>query len=149
MAASKWYAVEFPIVRTGRKAIAYVEADSRQAALNIDPGATLLGGPYGTVAAAEKAFPQGSHGSTASSTGTPTVNATPGNPLGWLTGFGGDIASGLEGGIDAIISDIWNVIEGPLLVLLGLIILAAVLIIFFKNDMSAGLGSALAMAAAA
>lgn len=59
----------------------------------------------------------------------------PGGNFGWLTGIGGSIASGIEGGVIAILKDLWAVIEGPVLVLVGVVIAVVVLVVFFKNDL--------------
>jgi hypothetical protein len=84
-----WYAVKVDVPRTGRTEILYVQADSRQDAANIDPGSTVLGGPYLTEADAEHAAPQGSSGSTKVATGvTPAVNDLPENPLSFLGEIG-------------------------------------------------------------
>jgi len=56
------------------------------------------------------------------------------NPANWLSSIGGGLASGIEGGVVTVLKDIWQVIEGPLLVLLGIIIGMWVLVIYFKND---------------
>jgi hypothetical protein len=73
------------------------------------------------------------------------------NPLSaaqnFFSSIGGMIAAGFEKGFIQIIKDIWNVILGPLEVLLGLWIAIVVLAIYFKNDI-AGLASTIALAAA-
>lgn len=148
MASAQWWAVKVHLERTGRTLIEYIEADNRQGALAAGgPGATIAGGPYQSQKQAEGKVPQGSHGTTKSHSGDPVINATKQNPLGWLGGIGGDIASGIEGGVVAVLKDIWHVIQGPLLVLLGIGIALAVLTIYFKNDIMA-LGGAAAGAAA-
>jgi hypothetical protein len=85
-----WYAVEQDVARTGRTQILYVQADSGQAAVSAYPGGTLLGGPYASEAAAEKAHPQGSSGSTADAAGLPppTTDLTPSDPLPGLAQIG-------------------------------------------------------------
>lgn len=88
MATEQWYAVKVIQSRTGRTLIEYVQATSTQQAAETFPGSTVLGGGYPTQAAAEAAFPQGSAGTTASSSGNPTVSNAPVNPLGGLAGIG-------------------------------------------------------------
>lgn len=56
------------------------------------------------------------------------------NPASWLSSIGGGLASGIEGGVITVLKDIWQVIEGPLLVLLGALIGLWVLVIYFKDD---------------
>jgi hypothetical protein len=137
MAKSAWYAVKVDVPRTGRAIIEYVIADSKQAAGETDPGSTVLGGPYNTQSAAMAAFPQGSHGTTKSSTGPPVVNVKP-LSYNWLTGIGGDIASGIEGGVVQLLKDVWTVIEGPLLVIVGAVVFLFVIVSYFKSDIAAG-----------
>jgi len=152
---AQWWVVTVPVVRTGRKLLEYVEGTHQQAQ-NVDPGATVVAGPYPSKDAAEKRNPQGTHGSAKSSSGPIVVNATPGkrldlNPLSWITGLGGDIASGIEGGVVALLKDLWTVIEGPMLVLIGVVIAVVVLIVFFKNDLmqiGTSIGALAAMGAA-
>jgi hypothetical protein len=64
----------------------------------------------------------------------------------WLGSIGGSLASGIEGGFVAILKDLWKVIEGPLLVVIGIAIAAIVLVVYFKNDIMAVAGSAAAAA---
>lgn len=54
----------------------------------------------------------------------------------WLSGLGGDIASGIEGSLVAFLHDLWTVIVAPLAIItgIGLIILAFVL--FFKEEIA-------------
>lgn len=56
------------------------------------------------------------------------------NPLNWLSDLGGKLASGIESGFVTLIKDLWNVVVGPLEVLLGALIGMWVLTIYFKND---------------
>lgn len=60
----------------------------------------------------------------------------PGGNFGWLTGLGGGIASGIEGGVVAVLKDLWRVVEGPLLVIAGIIVALIVLSVYFKNDIA-------------
>jgi hypothetical protein len=58
----------------------------------------------------------------------------------WISGIGGSIASGLEGGVVAFLRDIFNVVVGPLEVVVGAVLIAFALVICFKDDlMQAGL----------
>lgn len=74
------------------------------------------------------------------------------NPLkivgGWLSGVGGQIGSGIEAGIVTSLKDLWDVIIGPVEVLLGFLIFLWVIAIYLKDDLLA-VGRIAAMAAAA
>lgn len=73
-----------------------------------------------------------------------------GEPGNWINSIGGELASAIEGGIVAILKDLWAVVEGPLLIIAGIAIVFAVVIAFFKNDIMQGakfLGGTLAVAA--
>lgn len=63
-----------------------------------------------------------------------TINLPDLNPLSWLSSLGGDIGSGIEGGLIQVIKDLWAVIIGPLEVLLGVLIGMWVLVIYFRHD---------------
>jgi hypothetical protein len=52
----------------------------------------------------------------------------------WLTSTAGDMASGLEGAMVAILGDLWGVIAGPLEVLVGVVIIIIVLGWALKNQ---------------
>lgn len=69
--AFSWWAVSVPLPRTGRSEVEYVEASGRQQAGETFPGASVLGGPYQSQAAAAKAFPGGSAGSVTPPAGEP------------------------------------------------------------------------------
>jgi hypothetical protein len=60
------------------------------------------------------------------------------NPLsalgGWLGSLGGSIGSGIEAGFISGIKDLWNVIIGPVEVLIGVIIVIFTLIMYFRSD---------------
>lgn len=103
-------------------------------------------GPYSSreaaQAAADKKAGQGQI-SASPPLGTNIIGQNLGN---WLSGIGGSIGSGIEGGVIATLKDIWNVIVGPLEVFLGIIIAVIVFIIYFKDDIMR-LAPALAMAA--
>jgi hypothetical protein len=55
----------------------------------------------------------------------------------WLSGIGGEIGSGIEAGAVAIFGDLWDVVEGPLLVLLGAVIIIITLTWALKNQVIA------------
>lgn len=58
----------------------------------------------------------------------------------WFSSLGGEIGSGIEAGFAAVISDVWNVIVGPVEVIAGVIIIIVALVFAFKDDiMQAGL----------
>lgn len=59
---------------------------------------------------------------------------------------GGVLAAALEQGFIQILKDIWTVIQGPVMILAGALIIIATLAIYFKNDIGAVAGVA-AMAA--
>lgn len=87
-----WYAVEVDVPHAG-ETISYIQASSSQQAGETYPGSTVLGGPYASAAAAEKAYPQGSHGTRAVTPGLPppTTSDKPvqlPNPLGGLAAIG-------------------------------------------------------------
>jgi hypothetical protein len=109
---------------------------ANQMFLTAHPGyhVTTTLGPYPTRAAAQAAM--------ANRTGTGTyVNPNPKSNYslpdltGWLTGIGGDIASGLESGFINIILDIWRVIYPALEILAGVALLILVLGFIFKDDL--------------
>jgi len=76
-----------------------------------------------------------------------TINLPDLNPLSWLSSLGGDIGSGIEGGIIQVIKDLWAVVIGPLEVFLGIVIGMWVLVIYFRNDIM-NIARVAAMAAA-
>jgi hypothetical protein len=99
MASQKWWAVELDNPHVG-KTIAYVQASSRQLAGETFPGSKVLGGPYATSAAAEKAFPQGSHGTVPSDTGPPVASDAPvelPDPLGGIEQIGAALRAFWDG----------------------------------------------------
>lgn len=63
------------------------------------------------------------------------------NPFGWLGSLGGMIGSGIESGFVSFFKDLWNVVVGPLEILLGALIGMWVLVIYFKDDISKLAGS--------
>jgi hypothetical protein len=70
------------------------------------------------------------------------------NPLHWLSSIGGAIASGIEGGVIQVVKDLWDIVIGPLEIILGAIIAMFVLTIYFKDDLFAA-GRMIGMAAIA
>lgn len=52
----------------------------------------------------------------------------------WLGGLGGDIASGMEGGIIAIFKDLWNIILPWLEIIVGAVIIMWALTIYFRSQ---------------
>lgn len=52
----------------------------------------------------------------------------------WLRGLGGEIGSGLEAAAVAFLTDLWDVILGPLEILAGGLLLILVLVFAFKNE---------------
>lgn len=76
------------------------------------------------------------------------------NPIkavqGFFGGLGGMIGGGIESGFITSLQDIWDVIVGPAEVILGFLVAAFVLVVYFKDDIvgAAGLAAkALAVAA--
>lgn len=54
----------------------------------------------------------------------------------WLSSEGGQIGSGLEAGFDAFLSDIWNVIIGPVEIITGVILALIILLWAFRDDLT-------------
>lgn len=118
-----WWAVKSPVARTGRQVITYVQASSRQQAGATLPGSTVLGGPYKTLAEAEKAFPGGKSGTTPPPKGEPppTVSDQPTpipDPLNALS----QVAAAIRAFWDAVTN-------GPMWRCIGWIILGLVLLL--------------------
>ena len=55
----------------------------------------------------------------------------------WLTNWGGWIGSGIEAGLVSFFTDLYNVIVGPLEIVLGVIVAIWVLAFIFKDDLAA------------
>jgi hypothetical protein len=64
-------------------------------------------------------------------------NSPIGNPASWLTGLGGMIASGLESGFVAFITDLWSGIVGYVEIFAGAMLALACILFIFKNDLMA------------
>jgi hypothetical protein len=52
----------------------------------------------------------------------------------WLNGVAGDMASGIEGAFAALLGDMFDVVIGPLEIIIGVIIMFIVLAWAFKNQ---------------
>jgi len=64
----------------------------------------------------------------------------------WLTGLGGMIASGLESGFVAFITDLWSGIVGYVEIFAGAFLALCCIVFIFKNDLMALAPLALALA---
>jgi hypothetical protein len=53
----------------------------------------------------------------------------------WFQSTAGDIASGFEGAAIAILGDVWDVIVGPLEVIVGAVIIILVIAFAFRNQL--------------
>jgi hypothetical protein len=75
------------------------------------------------------------------------------NPLnlvgGWLGSLGGSIGSGLEASFITAIKDLWDVVIGPLEVLIGGIIIILTLVMYFRQDIMNLISAAGGLAVAA
>jgi len=112
-------------------------------------GSTALG-PYMSQSAAQSAA-EAKVDSGQISTAPPPGSSLIGSDISsWLQGIGGSIGSGIEGGIVSLLTDIWNVIVGPLEVIAGVLIAVFVFIIYFKDDIMqlAGMAAKAAMVVA-
>ena len=56
-------------------------------------------------------------------------------PASWITGIGGDIGSGIESGFVHFLTDLWDVILGPLEIIAGSILGLIILMYAFKDDL--------------
>ena len=78
---------------------------------------------------------KGAAQSSASSQNGPLSGSVP-NPFNWLTqATGGVLAAAIESGFGNLIKDLWDVILGPVEILLGALIIMWVFVIFFKDDL--------------
>jgi hypothetical protein len=106
---------------------------------------TSIEGPFSTKADANKAA-QGTVTANKKAAQAAENKSFP-NPVAWFQqATGGILAGALEQGFIYILKDVWRVIEGPVLILAGALIIIATLAIFFKNDIGAA-ASVAAMAA--
>lgn len=68
------------------------------------------------------------------------ARATPANPFtgldNWFKNIGGQIASGIEGGIVALFKDLWDVIIGPLEIAAGVVVAIVMIAYIFKDDLA-------------
>lgn len=94
--------------------------------------ANAVSGPYSSQAAANQVVNQKNGGG---------INLPDLNPLGWLGSLGGMIGSGIESGFVSFFKDLWNVVVGPLEILLGVLIAMWVLVIYFKDDIGKLVGA--------
>lgn len=109
---------------------------------------TKVAGPYATKPDAQKAAAGVSAHNKAAATAAenrpiPTIL----NPASWLSGLGGLIGSGIESGIVSMLKDLWDVIVGPVEILIGSLLAIFVLAIYFRDDIGGIMGT-VAMAAA-
>lgn len=58
------------------------------------------------------------------------------NSLGWLGSLGGMIGSGIEAGLVTFFKDLWDVIVGPVEVILGVLLALVLLIWYFRTGVS-------------
>jgi len=90
-----------------------------------------------------------------SSSATATETGFDWNPFSWfispvqslLSGLGGYIASGIESGFVSLLTDLWDVILGPLEVIAGVAIAVVILVFAFREDLGS-LAAVVAMGAA-
>ncbi len=68
------------------------------------------------------------------------------NPANWLTGLGGLIASGLESGFVAFITDLWSGIVGYVEIFTGALLALIIIIFVFRADLMSLAPLALALA---
>jgi hypothetical protein len=93
-------------------------------------------GPYSTKALAQQAIKSGKL------TGNKAPIANAGSTVqNWLTSMGGSIASGLEQGFVSLLTDIWDVIVGPVEVVIGVLFVLGTFILYFKDDLMSLAGS--------
>jgi hypothetical protein len=128
--ASKWYVVGYN--PAGASPTYQVIAGTLQQAQAIAGQAVngTIAGPYSSLAAANAAIKAGT------ATGQPYSPPNPNlqNPItNWLSSIGGYIASGLEQGFVSLLTDLWQVIAGPILIVLGIAVAIVVLAIWFMS----------------
>jgi hypothetical protein len=130
---------KFMVVKAASKSAAESQVQSQGAAVL----STL--GPFVTQSAAETAARK-SHETNVKASGGKDVTGFP-NPVAWFQqATGGILAGALEQGFIQIIKDLWAVIEGPVEVIGGALIIIVTLAIYFKNDIASVAGM-VAMAA--
>jgi hypothetical protein len=127
---SQWWVIGQPIQRGGQLLYKVIMATAR-------PNG-YAAGPYASQSAAQNWVNKNGGGTTAN-VGGDLSNL---NPFSWLGSLGGMIGSGLESGVISVIKDLWDVVIGPLEVLIGGLIVIAVLVIYFKNDIERVVGYA-------
>jgi len=90
-----------------------------------------IAGPFPSAAAAQKWI-------TSHNAQVPNpVNAIQKGVTGWLSGLGGQLASGLEAGLMQSLNDLWNVIVGPVEIIIGVVIAIITIGWFLKDDILA------------
>ena len=137
-------ATQFAFIRAGNA------ASARNQVFSMKGSTTVIGsvdGPYPTRNAAstaantkEKKLQSGTLNLPGGGVLHNVINAL--NPANWLSGLGGMIGSGIESGFVNFFKDLWNVIVGPVEVVVGILIALFVLAIYFKDDLTAVAGIA-------
>lgn len=115
---------------------------------NIPQNQVSLSGPFATRADAQAAVTSG-RGLTQPTGQAHAVSDLPtvGGPSSWLASIGGALASGLEAGFVQLLKDLWNVVEGPVLIIIGVVVAVVALSIYFRAEI-ASVASTVTMAAA-
>jgi hypothetical protein len=62
------------------------------------------------------------------------VGNIPQDASSWLTSTAGSVASGMEGAAVALLGDVWDVLSGPVFVIIGAVIAVIALGWAFKNE---------------
>lgn len=123
----------------------YIQAPNAKAATGIIGGPPLAG-PFATKHEAEAWVKRhaSDFGPGKTNVAPPSAPGAADLPKGggWLGSIGGMIASGIEQGFVSVLKDLWAVIEGPVLILAGVLIAVIALGIYFKNDISAAVAFA-------
>lgn len=120
---SSWWIVQNPSGgRGGPPTLSITQATSRPQ--------NAVAGPFTSQAAAQKALQARENPNTFPSIPNPVNIVT-----GWFSSIGADIGSGIEAGIVNVLKDLWNVVLGPVLVGLGLVILAFAIFFYFGGSM--------------
>lgn len=132
---SQWWVIGQPIERGGQLLYKVIMATSQPK--------SFVSGPYASQSAAQN-WVNKKGGGTSADVGGALANL---NPFSWLGSLGGMIGSGLEAGFINAIKDLWDVIIGPVEVLVGTLIVLWVLTVYFARDIMNIAGIA-AMAAA-
>lgn len=95
-------------------------------------------GPYATQAEAQAHFNAAGYktvNQVQQQTKTQNASGPLPNPIdSWLKSLGGEIGSGLESAAVAFLTDLWDVILGPLEILAGALLAVFILVFAFKNE---------------